>query len=282
MKLAYQMAAPDLERSPMVTAYQGELERGFALLEECGYQGVEFMVRDPKNWDCREIERLCQRYHQEVVMLATGEIWAQEHISLSSPEPEKRERCMSCFREFIDLAGEYKAQVNIGRVRGEVVPGIPREHTMRLALEAFYELAEYGEKKGVTLILEPVNFLQCNFINTTQEGRQVVDWVGHPHFKMMLDVFHMNIEDQDMYEEIRRSQGYVTYVHLCDRNRKYPGNSSLDFESIIRELRAASYGGWLSVEVLQDPNEETAVRKSAECLLPLLREKEEVTHDSVC
>ncbi|MCI8417698.1 MAG: sugar phosphate isomerase/epimerase [Lachnospiraceae bacterium] len=270
MKLAYQMAAPDLERSFMVTAYQKDLESGFAMLEEWGYQGVEFMVRNPKNWDHREIERLCRKYHQEVVMLATGEIWAQEHISLSSVERQERERCIKCFREFIDLAGAYGAQVNIGRVRGEFVPGIPREYTMELALEAFRELAEYAEKKQVTLILEPVNFLQCNFINTTEEGRQVVDRVSHPHFQMMLDVFHMNIEDKDIYEEIRRSQGYVSYVHLCDRNRRYPGNSSLDFEKIIRELKAVSYDGWLSVEVLQDPDEETAVRKSAECLRPLL------------
>lgn len=270
MRLAYQMAAPDLERSPMVTAYQKELESGFALLEECGYRGVEFMVRSPRNWDCVKMERLCQKYHQEIVMLATGEIWAQEHISLSSSDPEKRQRCITCFKEFIDLAEVYGAQVNIGRVRGEIVSHVSREQTWQLAIEAFQDLAEYAERKNVTIILEPVNFLQCNFINTTAEGRQVVDQVARRNFRIMLDVFHMNIEDKDIYEEIQRSEGYFTYIHLCDRNRKYPGNSSFDFERIIRELKNVHYDGWLSVEILQEPDDETAVRKSAECLLPLL------------
>ena len=118
MKLAYQVAMPDLESSPLLTAYQGSLEDSFRHLAENGYQGIELMVRDPQKLDPELLNRLTSTYGLEVVMLATGEIWAQDHISLSSSNPENRLRCIKRFKEFIDCAAPYHAQVNIGRVRG--------------------------------------------------------------------------------------------------------------------------------------------------------------------
>ena len=141
MKLAYQVAMPDLESSPLLTAYQGSLEDSFRHLAENGYQGIELMVRDPQKLDPELLNRLTSTYGLEVVMLATGEIWAQDHISLSSSNPENRLRCIKRFKEFIDCAAPYHAQVNIGRVRGELVPGIPPETTLDLAVDAFRQLA---------------------------------------------------------------------------------------------------------------------------------------------
>lgn len=224
----------------------------------------------PPKLDPELLNRLTSTYGLEVVMLATGEIWAQDHISLSSSNPENRLRCIKRFKEFIDCAAPYHAQVNIGRVRGELVPGIPPETTLDLAVDAFRQLASYAEDKGVTIALEPVNFLQCNFINSTAEGRDIVDRVGYQNFRIMLDVFHMNIQDADIFKEIQRSKGYFSYVHLCDNNRLYPGNCGLDFPKIMQSLHAVDYEDYVSVEVLQFPSGDIALTKSAQCLLPLL------------
>ena len=270
MKLSYQVATPDLKRSPLVTAYQGDFENGFKLLHDNGYQGIELMVRDPKALSVNYLSTLLEKYQLELSMIATGEIWAQEHISLSDTDPVKRARCIQCFKEFIDLASPFHAQVNIGRVRGELREDIPSEETWQLAIDAFKEVSDYAAPRGVTIILEPVNWLQCNFINSTEEGRKVVDLVGRDNFKIMLDLFHMNIQDRDIIEEILISKGYFTYVHVCDRNRLYPGNSSFDFEKIMKSLKATEFNEWISVEVLQVPDGETCIKKSAEKLIPLL------------
>lgn len=270
MKLAYQVAMPDLEPSPLLTSYYGSLEESFSCLAENGYQGIELMVRDPQKMDVDDLDKLIRRYHLEIVMLATGEIWAQDHISLSSSDAGCRSRCIKRFKEFIDCAAPYHAQVNIGRVRGELVPGVPHEKTMELAIDAFCELADYAKPRGVTIALEPVNFLQCNFINSTAEGRAVVDQVGRENFRIMLDVFHMNIQDADILEEIRKSKGYFSYVHLCDNNRQFPGSCGFDFPAILKALHGIGYEDYVSVEILQLPTPETAVSKSAQLLLPLL------------
>lgn len=270
MKLAYQVATPELTRSPMLTAFQGDFEEGFRLLKENGYDGVELMVRDPEKLASGNLDSLLKKYDLELAMLATGEIWAQEQISLSSSDPYTRRRCIKSFKRFIDCAAPYGAQVNIGRVRGELREDIPHEETIKLATEAFQEVAEYAAPKGVTIILEPVNWLQCNFINSIEEGREIVDLVNRDNFKIMLDLFHMNIQDKDIIGEIEKSIGYYTYVHVTDRNRQYPGNSSLDFEKIMGTLKKTGYDGWVSVEVLQIPDGKTCIEKSAQKLLPLI------------
>jgi sugar phosphate isomerase/epimerase len=119
--------------------------------------------------------------------------------------------------------------------------------------------------------LEPVNFLQCDFILSTQDGRDIVDQIGNPYFKIMIDVFHMNIQDKDMFEEIRKSKGYFTYVHLCDNNRLYPGNCRFDFAAIIAALKETGYDDYVAVEILQQPDMPTAIKESARHLLPLLK-----------
>ena len=211
MKLSYQMATPELTRALEVTAYMKGFETGLPLLHECGYEGVELMIRDCKGQDKAALDRMLKENELQISMLCTGEIWAQEHISLSDLDDSKRNRCIERFKEMIDFAAPYGAQVNIGRVRGSIIPGVDPRVIMDRAVLAFREVAKYAEDKGVIVILEPVNRLQCNFINSTAEGRQVVDMVDHSNFKIMLDVFHMNVEDKDMYEEIRKSKGYFTY-----------------------------------------------------------------------
>lgn len=270
MKLSYQVAAPELDRSPALTAYMAGYERCFPLLHECGYQGVELMIRDCVGQDRAALDRMLSENRLEISMLCTGEIWAQEQISLSDIDDEKRARCISRFKEMIDFAAPYGAQVNIGRVRGAIVPGVDPAVTMERAVQAFREVAEYAGQKGVTVILEPVNRLQCNFINSTEEGRRVVDLVNHPNFKIMLDLFHMNVEDRDMIGEIYKSKGYFSYVHLCDNNRLYPGNCGFDFRRILAALEGSGFDGWLGVEVFQLPDDDTCVRESAKTILPLL------------
>lgn len=270
MKLSYQMATPELTRSPDVTAYMKDMGRGMALLHECGYAGAELMIRDCRGQNRETLDRLLQENDLKISMLCTGEIWAQERISLSDTDDAKRSRCMERFREMIDFAALYGAQVNIGRVRGSLVPGVDPRVTMDRAVDAFRSLSEYAAERNVTLCLEPVNRLQCNFINSTCEGREVVDMVGCPNFRIMLDLFHMNVEDRSICEEIRNSKGYFTYVHICDNNRLYPGNCGLNFAEIIDTLRQTGYDGWLSAEVFQIPDDDVCVRKTAEHILPLI------------
>lgn len=270
MKLAYQVSTPEVRPSPAVTAYQGDIAASFRRLGEVGYDGAELMVANPALIDAAPIERLAAEYGLDVPMVCTGEVFGQDKVSFSDPDDAVRNEAISRARAAIDLASRFGAQINLGRIRGGIVPGVPPEQSRRRAVDAFRELAEYAQSKNVVIALEPVNSLAINFINTTLEGVNMVREVGRDSFRMMLDSNHMFIDDPDMDAAIESARGVVSYVHLVDSNRKYPGNCKLDFAGFLSGLRGIGYDGYVSVEVFQIPDQDTALQKSHDHIRPLL------------
>ena len=133
-------------------------------------------------------------------------------------------------------------------------------------MDGMREVAEYAGTKGVIMALEPVNSIAINFINTTQEGIEIVKEINCPSCKLMLDTNHMYIEDMDMVQSVYQAKEYLSYVHVVDSNRLYPGNRKLDFHEILQALQDIGYSGWLSVEVFQRPNQDVALEKSIDYL----------------
>lgn len=266
MKLSYQVATPEVRPAPGVTAYQGDLEHAFARLHEEGYEGAELMVCDPSKVDADFIAQLCARYGLTVPMVCTGEVFGQDGLSFTDPDAQRREEALRRVNAAADLAACFGAQINIGRVRGGYVFGMPKELCAERSVMGMRKAARYAQSVGVTMALEPVNSIASNFVNTTQEGIQMVRQIGVPNCTLMLDSNHMFIEDMDMLQSVRDAKGLVSYVHVVDSNRLYPGNRKLDFGALIAELKRSGYDGWLSVEVFQRPDQDTALHESIACL----------------
>ena len=163
----------------------------------------------------------------------------------------------------------WGANVNVGRIRGQYTTGIPRQATYAAAVAAFRQINTYKEEKNVMIALATINTLQSNFINTMAEGAAFVDTVGHPNFKLMVDIFHMNMEEKDICRSIKDYAAYIIYVHLSDSNRRYPGSAGLNFQKVIQAFQASGYDGTFSVEVMQVPDQKTSAQKSMECLKPI-------------
>lgn len=88
---------------------------------------------------------------------------------------------------------------------------------------------------------------------------------------LMPDVFHMNIEDKTIGPELARNIDYIKYVHIADSNRLAPGQGHNDFEELFHHLLDAGYDGWISAEILHKPDPDSAARRTADFLLPLIR-----------
>lgn len=270
MRLCYQVATPDVAIADSVTAYQGPLENSFAQLSKLGYDGVEFMTLNPKQLDWDEIKKLSEQYKMAVDLVCTGEIFGQLGLNYTDPDPEIRKKAIEASKDIIDFAEFFNAKVNIGRVRGQYCKALTKEQTEQLAEDAFRELAEYAGPKNVRIALETVTIMQTNFINTMAEGVAMVDRVNLPNFRMMMDVFHLNLEEKDLFEAIRKYADYCIHVHLADNNRRYPGQCGLDFEKIIRTFKEHGYNETFTTEIFQLPDMQTAAEESAKYLIPIL------------
>jgi D-psicose/D-tagatose/L-ribulose 3-epimerase len=123
-------------------------------------------------------------------------------------------------------------------------------------------LAEYAGNKGVVLCVEPLNRFETSFINLASQAIGVVDRVNHPACKIMLDTFHMNIEEPDILRSIQTCGERIFHFHVADSNRWYPGAGHLDFAAMLSALQVTGYRGWVSGEFLPLPDAETAARES--------------------
>ncbi len=267
IKIATMIGAPDLEQETLAV-YSGDLATAFGKVAALGYDGVELMTKDPTQLDGVNIRRWLDENHLELAGLCTGHVYGEDGLGLVGPNPGVCHQAMARLKSFVDFAAAHFGEgtlVNIGRSRG---PGYPddAESTLERMAEAFGELADYASPHGVRLVLEPINVHQAPYIHTSQDGIAVVNQVDRPNFGLMLDVYHMNIEDVDIYDSFREAGELCWFVHFADNNRKWPGSAHLDFEQIIKVLNEIGYDGYVSMEILPWPDPHTAARSSIEFL----------------
>lgn len=124
----------------------------------------------------------------------------------------------------------------------------------------------------MAVMLEPVNRYELNFINSLDEASGLIEMLGTGSLWLMPDVFHMNIEEALIEESLTRNASLIRYLHLADSNRLAPGRGHVDFHSVFSALLQAGYGGWAAVEILPQPDPDTAARQAAEFLLPRIAE----------
>lgn len=248
--------------------------RGF---DECipkaaalGFNGVELALKDAGEINTSRLNRLLNDNGLLVSCISTGQVYADSGLMFTHEDPAKREEVKQIFRELIDLAKDFGKMINIGRVRGSIGDR-KKEEVEDLFCEVARELCSYAAKREVTLILEPVNRYEIDFINSVEEGVSLMKKIDMPNMKLMPDIFHMNIEDRAIGAELAKHIDYIRYIHMADSNRLAPGRGHLDFNEVFYHLLKSGYDGWVSAEILPRPDPDEAARQTAEFLLPLIK-----------
>lgn len=272
MKLSVAIA-PDNAPSTAFVVFRG-LEESIAKASALGFQGVELALSCREDAELPRLDRWLAEHNMEISAISTGLVWAKSGLSLL----DTPEEATVIFRELIDVAADYGQMVNIGRSRGQKGALTFQEATERLK-GTLLPLLEYAGKKGVSLVLEPVNRYEVDWIHSLDEGAAVAKAIGAPNLGLMPDVFHMNIEDVTIAGKLLEHEKHVHYVHLADSNRHAPGQGHLPFDEIFQTLQTMHYDRWLSVEILPYPSPDEAAKSAAEYLLPYIDQtnKEEQT-----
>jgi len=222
MKFCYQVATPDVDISPDVTALQGPVEETIPFLADLGYDGVEFMTRAPERLDHDRIVAELQKYGMMVSLVCTGEVYGQFGISYMDRDRKVREEAVFRTKSIIDFAETLGANINIGRIRGVYYHDVDRVLSLSWLVDALREICDYAGPKDGMVALENVTSLQTNSLNTVAEAVAVVEAVERDNCRVMMDVFHMNIEEKDMFTTIRDYADHNIHVHLADNNRRLP------------------------------------------------------------
>ena len=255
-------------------SFSGSLAQNIADIAAMGYDGVELAIRDPKLVDVDALEALTREHGLRVPAIGTGQAWGEEKLSFTDPDLSVRRAAVERIKSHIPLAARFNAVIIIGLVRGIIKPGITHEQGMAWVCEALQECSAAAKPFGVRLALEPINRYETTLVNSVAQGMALIDQVGADNFGLLLDTFHMNIEEPDILQSISACGDRIFHFHVADSNRWYPGAGHLDFSGILSRLQSTGYDGFVSGEFMPLPDPLTAARESIACLRAILSSHE--------
>jgi D-psicose/D-tagatose/L-ribulose 3-epimerase len=172
---------------------------------------------------------------------------------LIHPDPAVRDNGMAYVRGAIQATNDLGATNLVGPIYSAVgrtwqSTEAERARDTDLLVENLSKLAEYAADYGVTLCIEPLNRFETSFINLAEQVIPVVDRVGHPNCQVMLDTFHMNIEEKSLGDAIRSVGQRLKHLHACENDRGAPGSGNITWKEVGSALKDIRYQGPVVIE----------------------------------
>jgi sugar phosphate isomerase/epimerase len=236
------------------------IEETLSKLDGQGYDAVE-MFGEPQEVDVAKLKDVFGAYGIPVCGI-TG-MWGQagkdgwKRKVLSSDHSLARaskKYVQDCIKMCNSLGGK---EMNVCLFADEV-PGFDRTHNILAqnekdqlagkAVPILAELCRFAADHGVKLVLEPLNRYSTPYCSTAKDAAAIVRQVNSDSLGMLLDTFHMNIEEDSFEDAIQTAGQLLGHTHFADNNRKMPGSAHIDFVPIMRCLQEIGYNGYVSFE----------------------------------
>jgi D-psicose/D-tagatose/L-ribulose 3-epimerase len=187
-------------------------------------------------------------------------------------------------RAATDMAARSGARTLAGPMYSPVGKTWPMDASERATVvlrlvENLRPLADYAGEQDVTLALEPLNRFETSFMNTAEQVMEVVDRVASTALGVLLDTFHMNIEEHDPAAAIRVCKGHLAHFHACGCDRGAPGDDQIPWPKIAAALRDTAYAGPLVIESFTIENQ--AIARAAAIWRPLAPTQDSIATDGL-
>jgi D-psicose/D-tagatose/L-ribulose 3-epimerase len=141
------------------------------------------------------------------------------------------------------------------------------------AIPLMNRLTKKAADYGIKLLLEPLNRYSTPYCSTATDALAIakeVDSLG-----ILLDTFHMNIEEDSFKDAIQSSSKFLRHLHFADNNRKMPGFAHIDFSSIIESINEIGYEGYISFEPnIADRNYEQATKSGLDFVKKIVQHQQ--------
>lgn len=248
-------------------------DKAFDFAAECGYTGIEIapftMAGDARKVSATrraEVRRQADAAGLQVV----GLHWLLAKTTgfhLTTPDAEVRRSTAAYVQDLARLCRDLGGSKMIfgSPVQRNVLPGVLPQQAMDHARGVVDDCLAVLEETGVTLCIEPLAPAEGNFLNTAAEAVRLIERIGHPNCRLILDCKAMSSEAVPIPDLIRQHVSLLEHFHANDPNKQGPGFGELDFVPIFAALGEVDYQGWVSVEVFDyTPGIERLARESIE------------------
>ena len=143
----------------------------------------------------------------------------------------------------------------------EMIPNKEKKKLLKKSVNILSELTRFSKDFGVYLLLEPLNRYSTPFCCNTADAMFVTSNLNNDYFSILLDTYHMNIEEVDFSDSIIKSKDFLKHIHFADSNRKMPGLGHINFNSILKTLKKIEYNNYIGLEPIVDKNYKVEIRQ---------------------
>lgn len=224
-----------------------------------GYDVVEIPVEDPDLIDSRKVKNALRDHELDAVVCgAFG-----PGRDLTHDDAAIHQRCF----DYLDALMDFAADWDTGFVAGPMYSAVGKARMVApdqkkkewgRAVTNLRKVCQKASDRGLELAIEPLNRFESDLINTAGQASQLVKDINHPAAKIMVDGFHMSIEEKSMEAAIRTAGEQLIHVQTSENYRGTPGTGQTDWESFRKGLEAVNYQGVISIESFTSDNQELA------------------------
>jgi D-psicose/D-tagatose/L-ribulose 3-epimerase len=242
--------------SPFTTASIQEL---FPKIAAMGFDVVEIAVEDPSLIDIKAVKKALAQYNLKAnICGAFG-----PSRDLTHEDPAVHKQCFdyigSCLDYCVALGTDFFGGPMYSAVgKARMVSPEQRKTEWERAVTNLRVVCDMAAARGLKIALEPLNRFESDLINTAEDVMRLVRDIDHPAAKVMLDGFHMSIEEKDVEQAIITSGDQLIHLQVSENYRGTPGTGQTPWQAYKKGLEAINYTGVVTIESFTPENKELA------------------------
>lgn len=221
----------------------------FAGIKEMGFDVVEIPVEDPQLINTKRVKEALDELELEVVVCGAfgpGRDFTHDDPSFHQTSFDYVASCLAICEEL--GTGFFAGPMYSAVGKARLVSPDQRKLEWDRAVTNLRKVCDMAQSRGLEIALEPLNRFESDLVNTTEEVMQLIKDINHPAAKVLLDGFHMNIEEPDIEKAIRLAGDKLIHVQVSENYRGTPGTGQTRWDAYKRGLEAINYEGVVSIE----------------------------------
>jgi D-psicose/D-tagatose/L-ribulose 3-epimerase len=252
----------------------------FPKIKRMGYDAVEIPVEDPELIDGEKVKKALEENGLEAVVCgAFGPT-----RDLTNEDTAMHLNCFKYIEASMKLCNTWNADIFVGPMysavgKARMVPPEQRKREWELAVKNLKKVCDMAASHGLQIALEPLNRFESDLVNTAKDVVKLINDINHSAAKVLLDGFHMNIEEPDIQEAIKLAGDKLVHVQVSENYRGTPGTGQTRWQDYKKGLEAINYRGVISIESFTPEIKELA---GAVCIWrPLVPDQDEFASEGL-
>ncbi len=214
-----------------------------------GYDAVEIPVEYPEKIDGKKVQEALEENELEAIVCgAFG-----PSRDLTHEDPAVHQACFQYIDDCLTLCNIWNAKFLAGPMysavgKARMVSPDQRKVEWERAVKNLYKVSEMAQSKGLSIALEPLNRFESDLINTAEDVMRLINDINHPAAKVLLDSFHMAIEERNLEQAIITAGDKLIHVQVSENYRGTPGTGQTSWTDFKNGLQKINYSGVVSIE----------------------------------